>query len=515
MGMSWVISGRRAAPGLRFGIAAALAGIAGPVMGDPFFFTPGDIVVTVEGNGSNTASGGTAATGNTANPNTYMDGEASPLTLYEFNTSGVKQTPVATLTLPTVTVGANSVISGEYGSSSEGTLQRTGDGHALTLAGYGIGAFDYNSKYDVDGNGTALAQSCNWTGCSGAPQVPRVIAVIGADGTVDTSTVLNNIASTNNPRSVWSPDGKSFYISGQASGNAGDPTGGTFYIPAKGPGQTPVAVTGADATGKTVYQDTREVTVVNNTLYVSSGTKQGSGNTRGFVGTLGSPPATGLYQGGAGPTQLPNFGSTSAGRINLGATNGNSLNANLQINLSPENFFFANATTLYVADDGKPKNTSASSGLGDGGLQKWSLDKTTGMWKLDYTLFDGLGLVANTNSHGISGLYGLTGQDITVNGVDMVELFATSYTLGDTDPSYLFGITDFLLDTADGSLDGKFIELADAPADTTFKGVAFAPIPAPEPATLALLGVGLLGFAAVRRGRGLKENGAGRTAASR
>jgi len=97
----------------------------------------------------------------------------------------------------------------------------------------------------------------------------------------------------------------------------------------------------------------------------------------------------------------------------------------------------------------------------------------------------------------------------------MVELFATSYTLGDTDPSYLFGITDFLLDTADGSLDGKFIELADAPADTTFKGVAFAPIPAPEPATLALLGVGLLGFAAVRRGRGLKENGAGRTAASR
>jgi hypothetical protein len=37
------------------------------------FFTAGDLVVSVEGNGSGTASGGTAATGNSsANAGTYL-----------------------------------------------------------------------------------------------------------------------------------------------------------------------------------------------------------------------------------------------------------------------------------------------------------------------------------------------------------------------------------------------------------------------------------------------------------
>ena len=36
--------------------------------------------------------------------------------------------------------------------------------------------------------------------------------------------------------------------------------------------------------------------------------------------------------------------------------------------LSPEQFFFANATTLYIADSGAPKNgNAAAAGLGDGG----------------------------------------------------------------------------------------------------------------------------------------------------
>jgi hypothetical protein len=49
-----------------------------------------------------------------------------------------------------------------------------------------------------------------------------------------------------------------------------------------------------------------------------------------------------------------------------------------------------------------------------------------------------------TSSVGVSGLYGLTGV-VDANG--NVGLFATSYTLGDTDPSYLYGITDALGDT--------------------------------------------------------------------
>jgi hypothetical protein len=56
----------------------------------------------------------------------------------------------------------------------------------------------------------------------------------------------------------------------------------------------------------------------------------------------------------------------------------------------PEAFFFANATTMYVADSGSSKQTSASSSLGDGGLQKWSL--VNGAWQLDYTVSAGLNL---------------------------------------------------------------------------------------------------------------------------
>jgi hypothetical protein len=69
-----------------------------------------------------------------------------------------------------------------------------------------------------------------------------------------------------------------------------------------------------------------------------------------------------------------------------------------QVNLSPENYFFANASTLYVADSGDGKQTSASSKLGDGSLQKWVNRKAdgTGTWSLEYTLSGGLGLVANT-----------------------------------------------------------------------------------------------------------------------
>ena len=62
-----------------------------------------------------------------------------------------------------------------------------------------------------------------------------------------------------------------------------------------------------------------------------------------------------------------------------------------EVDLSPEHFFFANATTLYVADGGQPKEGT----IGDGGLQKWILNTTTGVWQLAYTLSAGLNLIEN------------------------------------------------------------------------------------------------------------------------
>ena len=89
---------------------------------------------------------------------------------------------------------------------------------------------------------------------------------------------------------------------------------------------------------------------------------------------------------------------------------------------------------------------------------------------LDYTLSSGLNLVDNSSGSGTTGLIGLTGQ---VVGGD-VELFATNATIGDLDPTFLYGITDSLAATALPSAE-TFTKLATAAPDTNIRGVAFAP----------------------------------------
>jgi hypothetical protein len=501
-------------------VGALALGLGQPITAHALTFTPGDLVVSVEGNGDGSAGNGTAATGNTgASSDAYIDNQAAPLTLYEFTTAAGQTNPVGTVVLPQTQSGNNMPVSGEYGSSSEAQLQLSGDGQYLTIAGYATNAQSYNSNFDQNGaslnnpaTGTALAQSCSLSSnCGTTPQVARVIATINSSGQVNSSTTLYNVFNENNPRSVYSPDGKSFYISGQGTGNANDLTGGVFYVPGVGPGQTAVPITGTDATStgnppNNIGQDTRFVTEYNNTLYVSTDTKEGSGSARDFVGTLGSPPATTVYNGAAGPTQLNGFGTTKTGvmTITTGAnSNGNRLNTGLPINLSPADFFFANATTLYVADTGSPKNDKAGdnstskTNIGDGGLQKWTF--ANGSWTLDYTLTAGLlDFVLNNAASGTTGLLGLTG---VVDG-DNVELFATNYTIGDTDQTYLYGIDDILDDTTASQAAGEsFSVLATAPDDTTFKGVAFAPTATPLPATLPLFagGLGMVGFLSRRR----------------
>jgi hypothetical protein len=224
----------------------------------------------------------------------------------------------------------------------------------------------------------------------------------------------------------------------------------------------------------------------------------------GKVASTGTPTSITACSGNAAtcaPTQLSGDGTSKTGQYGITSGvngNGNGMNAGLTINLSPESFFFANPTTLYIADSGDGKQNSATSAVGDGGLQKWSL--VAGSWVLDYTLASGLSLVPNTTGYvaGTSqttGLEGLTGEVVG----NQVLLYATNYTVGDLNTTYLFGITDTLSDTLASQVTGEtFATLATAPADSNFKGVAFAPT-APEPATFALIGLGLAGLFAARR----------------
>ncbi len=453
-------------------------------------FTTGNLVVAVEGCGVN-AGTCTSVPNGTGPSGSYGDNQAAPFTLFQFAPSGTAAaTFVNSLVLPQTISGANFPVSGEYGSSSEGTLQLSGSGQYLTVMGYGVNAaaFDANPTMFGAAPSLALGQSGSLTGQT-YTAVPRVLALIDSNGTVNSSTALYNTFNTNNPRSAFTADGTTVYVSGQ--GASGDTTAGVFLTPVGAINTTPTPITGLDTTNNTVAQDTRDVQIVNNTLYLSVDTKGGSNSARSYIGTLGTAgtlPTTTV----GGPVMLNGFGNTGGtGKVSIttGSNgNGNGLNAGLQINVSPNGYFFANASTLYVADTGNGKQTSATSTVGDGGLQKWinTASDGSGTWNLAYTLHAGLTLVLNTSTAGTTGLYALTA---TVSGGNVL-LYATDSTIGDLDPTHLYGITDTLsFTTASEAAGESFSLLATAPADSNFKGVSFTPtlstpIPPATPANL-------------------------------
>ena len=440
---------------------------------------------------------------------------ASPIVLRQFqlNTDGNVATAAGTLTLPQMNSGGNYAISGEYGSASEGILQRSVDGKYLTIMGYGVNANDFNSASLPTYGTAALGQTTSLTAANqtGNPftTVPRVVALIGANGSVDTSTALTGVYNQNNPRSVATVDGSSFYISGQASSKT-DPSQGVYY-----------ATRGAStATMIDNSTDTRVVSIINNgsgnTLYVSRDFNPPSGGTQNFtnVSTLtnangGLPTsAAGLITTHITPPATSLSSKGNNGSINLTADLANGVN-NARVGsfvyLSPEQYFMASSTVMYVADSGQPKNGSAgAAALGEGGLQKWVL--TNGVWKLDYNLVNGLGLVNNATANsttpgapGVTGLLALTGK--VVNG--QVQLFATSYGLNELSQSYLYEITDNLSATSlsQVSNEGFTVLYTDPTGQMSIRGVSLAPVPEPEILALLIAGLGLVGFSARRRNR--------------
>jgi Divergent InlB B-repeat domain len=503
---------------------------------DPYF-TPGNLVVVVEGcgvhggtcdsvaNGTGTGAGNSTAGG-------YGDNQAAPLTLFQYAPSGTSSAAyVNALIFPQAAANANFPVSAEYGSSSEGTLQLSGAGQYLTVMGYGIDAPTFDAAYapgfTTDPYGAApsgaLAQSGSLTG-QPYTAIPRVITLIDPYGNVNSATALYNIFDTNNPRSIFTADGvTAAYVSGQGTGC--DATGGVFYVPLGAPNTTPTAITGLDASGgnsscpteTTVAQDTRTVQIYNGTLYISVDSTEGKSDNRSMIGTLGTPPTTSLFtpplpQGSGyttGPAQisgLGNNGGTGKQTITTGASsNGNPLNNSTTkvnkaaldaINMSPSNYFFASPSVLYIADTGNPKNdsngdnnSSGTTNIGDGGLQKWvnSSADGTGTWSLKYTLYQGLNLVNNGSASGTTGLYGLTG---VVSG-GSVFLYATNATIGDLDSSFLYGITDTLANTTPPGTSLAFTQLDSAPPDSNFKGVALAPTLPPGSATITSAPSGL------------------------
>jgi hypothetical protein len=147
---------------------------------------------------------------------------------------------------------------------------------------------------------------------------------------------------------------------------------------------------------------------------------------------------------------------------------------------TPFAVFFANATTMYVSDEGSGDALDAGS---HAGLEKWSL--VNGTWQLDYVLRQGLIGVVDTGLTGADGPWpnvttvGLRNLTGVVNG-NQVTLWATTSTSsasGDNgaDPNKVVVITDQLsATTMTPAVAGESFTTVLGPTyGTAYRGVAF------------------------------------------
>ena len=230
----------------------------------------------------------------------------------------------------------------------------------------------------------------------------------------------------------------------------------------------------ADKLGKD--NNFRGLTIFNNTLYVTKGSGSNGVDTVYQVGTTGTLPT--LATAASAPiTILPGF-PTSLAKTATAASD------------YPFGIWFANATTLYVADEGDGTAADAATST-TAGLQKWIL--TNGTWQMAYVLQNGLNLGQTYNvpnyptsiSPATDGLRNLTGK---VNGDGTVTIWAVTSTVsanGDqgADPNMLVSITDTLADTtAASAANEKFTVLRTANAGEILRGICFAPTAGPTPA---------------------------------
>jgi PEP-CTERM motif-containing protein len=451
--VSTVVSGRAMRASLALAVVAVAAGRASATN----YFTAGDLVVD------------TYAYGMTS----LADGAPTPITLEEFSTSG--GAPILTDTLPTTDgVGGsyNLGIVGEYGSSSEGNIQLSGNDQYLTINGYGATAaaagidqstINANPGTPQSDLGMPFSKSTVALAQATDTDLPRIPTLIDANNNVNSSTVLNDVYNTNNPRALYSATGSSFYVSGQGDGNTPDQgifQGTVGMNTVNNPSDAPTPIYNA--------HDTRFVTQYGGNTYYSIDTSSGK-----FTGVQELPGSPSTLQ-------------SSPIAITTGNNGGSGKN---EVFYSPEGFYFANSTTLYVADTGVPKAISVSKGdtLADGGIQKWTFNGSS--WVLQYTMIptggDWLtGATSATATSGETGFEAITGEVVG----NSVKLFAVSYTAGDDNPDGLYAITDSLPATNDAGETFTELESAAGNGGPTFKGVSFAPVP--EPTTLSLMAGG-------------------------
>jgi hypothetical protein len=416
--------------------------------------------------------------------NTFGSSETYPLIFSDATVSGVQGSIHIDRfdTVPFSHRRGTMPISGattSFSSKSEGALMRSVDGRFLTYMGY-IGPVGSEGVSNSETPGATLTTNTS-------PTYNRAVVLIADDGT---STVYpqSNDYSGDNPRAAITVDGQEFYMAGNADSSLNhDGTGPGTTIGARLglPASTTslqlgvyVATDRPDESAKQHIKDNnfRSIQIFHGNLYVAKGS---GGNGDDGVYQVHQGNGDGL------PTGSGNLITKLLGAPATDPATGN------PSPLTPFGIWFADSTTLYVADEGYANLDGSGNLLVDpyAGLQKWSL--ISGTWTLDYIIQDGLHLAepqtlshypvptATTGLRNITGtrnddgtvtIYAITGQNSTISG-------------GEPDPTKLVMVRDILAATTmptkplRGRFEGTehFETLQVSGYGEVYRGVALAP----------------------------------------
>jgi hypothetical protein len=449
-----------------------------------------------------TSGGGLQTVFNNANVDASF-GVTSAITLQDLSVSGTSAKVNGTLNINP------SVVSTSFSSKSELSLNiaQTSGGSVVTFMGYnggGVGNIDVSNS-----DTTAFKDTTNPVTSFFAPNpgqtyaYNRDVVAVTASGAVSTTQTL--AYGGNNGRSaILAPNGK-YYTVGNSNNGSGTPsalttsTGLQVVTPGSTPNSTMVDSGFTSVSGDKAGKDSnfRGLTLYNGTLYFTKGSGSNGIDTVYEVSNPGGALPTAATANSAQISVVPGF-PTDLATTKKGGDGGA---------YTPFGLFFANADTLYVADEGTGNATDAAQ---HAGLEKWSL--VGGVWKLDYTLqgnligqtYDVSGV--NSGQAGFvdgvetTGLRDLTGR---VNADGTVTLFAVTATSGGyadngANPNEIVEITDTLGDTT--SPTGESFTVLDGPQyGVRYGGVAFNFVP--EPASWALMLVGVAGLGGAMRSR--------------
>jgi hypothetical protein len=406
-----------------------------------------------------------------------------------------------------------------FSSKSELALNFSTDGRDLTFMGYlaPVGALDVSNT-----NTPAVVDPTNPVPGSAY----RVVADVDGQGKFK-FTSTNAYSGNNGRAAIINAGANAIYTAGNAGNGANPQPDGVIVgagaqildgqqksLVAQRPGTpTPVGsfnVTQLGDTADKVGKDTnfRGMTVFDNVLYYTKGSGGNGVNTVYFVDTSGHacPNGVGLPDPSAtlptspiayNPADLQTLGVAP---YNMCVLEGFPTTLAKKTTWFPFGIWFANPTTLYVADEGNGDNTySTATGTytkaaaqTTAGLQKWIL--SGGSWHLAYTLSAGLALGhpytvpgypgGNNPATGLpwspatDGLRNLTGR---VNGDGTATVWAITSTVsgnGDqgADPNKLVSITDTLdLDSTSPPGGEAFTTTRSAGTGEVLRGVALTP----------------------------------------